>query len=101
MRKFTKPDLSREYERRFWRGIRAGLSVDEAAVLAGASWSWARRLFVKAGGVNPVAIAEPVGRRYLRFEEREEIMRLQAAGQGVRAIARESRSVFVCVHHAE
>jgi IS30 family transposase len=89
MRKFTKPDLPREYERRFWHGIRAGLSVDEAAVLAGASWSWARRLFLKAGGVNPTSTAEPIGRRYLRFEEREEIMRLQASGLGVRAIARE------------
>ena len=89
MRKFTKPDLPREHERRFWQGIRVGLSVDEAAVAAGASWSWARRVFVKAGGVNPTKTAEPAGRRYLRFEEREEIMRLQASGLGVRAIARE------------
>ena len=90
MRKFTKPDLPREHERRFWQAIRAGLGVDEAAVRAGASWSWGRRQFVKAGGVNPVAIAAPAGRRYLRLEEREEIMRLQAAGLGVRAIARET-----------
>src|SRR3954454_1251508 len=89
MRKFTKPDLPREHERRIWQAMRACLSVDEAAVRAGASWSWGRRQFVKAGGVSPVAIAEPGGRRYLRFEEREEIMRLQAAGLGVRAIARE------------
>jgi len=89
MRKFAKPDLPREHERRFWLGIRAGLGVDEAAVSAGASWSWARRLFVKAGGVNLATNAESVGRRYLRFEEREEVMRLQAAGLGVRAIARE------------
>ena len=34
MRKFTKPDLPREHELRFWQGIRAGLSVDEAAALA-------------------------------------------------------------------
>ncbi len=89
MRKFTKPDLPRDHERRFWQGIRAGLSVDEAAVAAGASWSWARRVFVKAGGVNPTTTTEPLGQRYLRFEEREEIMRLQASGLGVRAIARE------------
>jgi IS30 family transposase len=89
MRKFTKPDLPRDHERQFWRGIRAGLSVDEAAVSAGASWSWARRLFVKAGGVNLATNAEPTGGRYLRFEEREEIMRLQAGGLGVCAIARE------------
>jgi IS30 family transposase len=89
MRKFTKPDLPREHERRFWLGIRAGLSVNEAARSAGASWSWARRVFVKAGGVNHTSTTEPVGERYLRFEEREEIVRLQAAGLGVRAIARE------------
>jgi IS30 family transposase len=89
MRKFTKPDLPREHERRFWQGIRAGLSVDEAAASAGASWSWGRRIFVRLGGVNPTKPTEPSGRRYLRFEEREEIMRLQAAGLGVRAIARE------------
>jgi transposase, IS30 family len=89
MRKFTKPDLPRGHERRFWQGIRSGLSVDEAAVAAGASWSWGRRIFVRFGGVNAATTAEPVGDRYLRFEEREEIMRLQAGGLGVRAIARE------------
>ncbi len=89
MRKFTKPDLPREHERRFWQGLRAGLSVNDSAVAAGGSWSWGRRIFVGFGGVNPTSISEPEGRRYLRFEEREEIMRLQAAGLGVRAIARE------------
>jgi len=38
--------------------------------------------------VNPVSVAEPLG-RYLSFAEREEILRLEAAGLGVRAIARE------------
>ena len=89
MRKFSKPDLPREHERRFWQGIRAGMSVDEAAASAGASWSWGRRIFVRLGGVNPTKPTEPSGQRYLRFEEREEIMRLQASGLGVRAIARE------------
>jgi IS30 family transposase len=46
-------------------------------------------VFVKAGGVNPTTTVEPTGRRYLRSDEREEIMRLQASGLGVRAIARE------------
>ena len=89
MRKFFKPDLPREHERRFWQGVRAGLSVNDSAMAAGGSWSWGRRIFVRFGGVNPTSITEPEGRRYLRFEEREEIMRLQAAGLGVRAIARE------------
>jgi IS30 family transposase len=61
--------------------------VEEAAVAAGASRRWGWRVFYEAGGVNPVPVAEPVG-RYLSFDEREEIMRLDAAGQGVRAIAR-------------
>ena len=60
MRKFTKPDLPREHERRFWQGIRAGLSVDEAAASAGASWSWGRRIFVRLGGVNPTKTTEPL-----------------------------------------
>ena len=37
MNKFTRPDLPREYERRFWVGVRAGLTVDAAAVSAGGS----------------------------------------------------------------
>jgi IS30 family transposase len=89
MRKFTKPDLPRAHERRFWQGIRAGLGWEEAAKAAGASKTWAWRQLVKAGGVNPTKSTEPAGRRYLRFDEREEIMRLQATGLGVRAIARE------------
>jgi transposase, IS30 family len=89
MGKFTKPDLPREHERRFWQGVRAGLSVNDSAIAAGGSWSWGRRIFVRFGGVNLTSTTEPEGRRYLRFEEREEIMRLQAAGLGVRAIARE------------
>jgi transposase, IS30 family len=68
--------------------IRAGAGVDEAASVAGASTGWAKKVFGEAGGVNPVPKAEPVG-RYLAFDEREEIMRLRAAGVGVRAIARE------------
>ena len=88
MRRIYKATRPFEQNRRFWQAIRAGLSVDEAAVSAGASWSWGRRLFVKAGGVNPVPVAEPVG-RYLCLDEREEIMRLRAAGLGVREIARE------------
>jgi len=89
MRKFTKPDLPREHERRFWRGIRAGLTLREATESAGASLGWGARLLAKAGGVNPTKTTEPSGGRYLRFEEREEIMRLEASGMGVREIARE------------
>jgi IS30 family transposase len=82
-----KPPFPSEVRRRFWQGIRAGLSLEEAAAGAGASRSWALGVFNEAGGVNPVPVAEPVG-RYLSLAEREELMRLDAAGLGVRAIAR-------------
>ena len=84
----VKPLLPFEVRRRFWQQVRAGLLVEEAAVAAGASRRWGWRVFYEAGGVNPVPVADPVG-RYLSFDEREEIMRLDAAGTGVRAIARE------------
>jgi hypothetical protein len=38
-------------------------------------------VFYEAGGVNPVPVPEPVG-HYLSFAEREELMRLDAAGLG-------------------
>jgi IS30 family transposase len=69
-----------EVRRRFWQGIRAGLGVEEAGVAAGASGSWGKNVFGEAGGVNPTRVAEPVG-RYLSFAEREQIMRLDAAGR--------------------
>jgi len=81
------PPLPFEVRRRFWQAIRAGMRIDEAAAVAGASVGWAKRLFNDAGGVNPVPVADPVG-RYLSFAEREELMRLDAAGFGVREIAR-------------
>lgn len=76
-----------EVERGFWQAVRAGLGPAEAAASVGASWSWGKRVLEEAGGVNPVPVADPVG-RYLSHAEREEIMGLDAAGLGVRAIAR-------------
>ena len=84
----SRPGMRVEVLRRFWEGIRSGHSVVEAAALAGASPTWARRVFVEAGGVNPMRVGEPVG-RYLSFAEREEILALVNAGSGVRRIARQ------------
>jgi IS30 family transposase len=82
-----RPRLPVEIRRRFWQGIRAGERVDAAAVAAGASVAWGKAVFAEGGGVNPFAVAEPVG-RYLSFAEREEIMRLDAAGARAAEIAR-------------
>ena len=83
-----KPSFPAERRRRLWCAIRAGDNLEEAAAAAGGSLKWARYVVRQCGGVNPEPIAEPEG-RYLSFDEREEIMRLRAAGRGVRAIGRE------------
>ncbi len=83
-----KPPLPSRTRRRFWQAIRSGCTVKEAAAVAGASPRWAQGVFREAGGVNPVPVAEPVG-RYLSLDEREDVLRLKSAGLGVRAIARE------------
>lgn len=82
-----RPRHPREFERRFWAGVRAGLLIENAAVGAGMSVTWGRRLFREAGGVNPTRLAGPVG-RYLSWAEREEIAALTHAGAGVREVAR-------------
>jgi len=82
-----RPPFPFEVRRRFWGAIRAGMSVREAAAAAGASGAWGRRVFRDAGGVNPTPTTAPAG-RYLCFADREQILRLDAAGLGVRAIAR-------------
>jgi transposase, IS30 family len=86
--KRSRPPLPLEVHRRFWTAIRAGLSIDEAAAVAGGSRRWGWKVFGQAGGVNPIPVAAPQG-RYLTLCEREEISRLRAAGCGVRVIARE------------
>jgi IS30 family transposase len=77
-----------EVEYGFWRGVRAGLLVEEAAAAAGVSCTQARTWFRHRGGVMPSVTA---GRRTrsLCFAEREEIALLRAAGVGVREIADE------------
>ena len=83
----ARPPLPMEACQRFWGGIRAGLLIEDAAEAAGVSATLARRWFRQAGGVNPMRTTPLVG-RYLSLDEREELMRLDAAGHGVRAIAR-------------
>jgi IS30 family transposase len=77
----------KEVLRRFWRLITVGNSTEGAAAAVGVSGATGRRWFVEAGGMSPVALAEPRG-RYLSFGEREEIALDRAAGLGIREIAR-------------
>ena len=82
-----RPKRPREFDRRFWAGIRAGLGVEASAIAAGMSESWGRSTFRKAGGVNPTRATAPVG-RYLSWSEREEIAALNHSDHGVREIGR-------------
>ena len=83
------PVWQREKLCRFWRGIAAGLSSEEAGVDAGVSAPVGR--FRSSGGMAPTHLApsasQPKGRN-LSFAEREEIALECARKTGVRAIAR-------------
>ena len=77
----------RDHQRQFWRSIRAGLSVEEAAACLGASkWAGAK-WFRKAGGVPPVSLVEPLRSRTLNIAEREKILAGINQGLSIRAIA--------------
>ena len=82
-----KPSLRREVERAFWRRIAEGLSSEDAALAVGVSQAAGSRWFRERGGM-PTFMLDPVSRRYLCFEEREEIALLRAQGVGVREVAR-------------
>ena len=83
----ARPRMPREVQRRFWGRVRAGEAVPDAARAVGVSSATGVRWFDHAGGVMPRS-DEPTGHR-LSFAEREEIACLQAAGRGVREIARQ------------
>jgi IS30 family transposase len=79
--------LPKEVRRRFWRLIAAGSSTEDAAHAVGVARETGSRWFGEAGGMPPIALAEPKG-RYLSFSEREEIALDRAAGLGIGEIAR-------------
>jgi IS30 family transposase len=84
----------REDRRRFWAGIGAGLSSEDAAVGAGVSPAVGTRWCREAGGLPPATLApssKPLSGRYLSFAEREEIAILRVQGHGVRQVARQLR----------
>src|SRR6516165_8974292 len=81
----------REQQSRFWRGITAGLSSEDAALEAGVSQPVGTRLFRKAGGMPPAMFrfsAKPLSRRYLSLAEQEEIALLKVQGHSMRGIGR-------------
>jgi transposase, IS30 family len=83
-----RPPVPVRVQRVFWQQVAAGVSVVDAAVVAGIGRPTGQRLFARAGGVVPSIVQQPTGRS-LSMAEREEIACLHAAKRGVRAIARE------------
>jgi IS30 family transposase len=88
-----RPRVRRELEWAFWRGIRAGLLIEQAAVAVGVSATTGRGWFVQAGGVMPadrgasVVGDAPRKSHRLCFAEREEIFALRGEGRSPDQIA--------------
>jgi transposase, IS30 family len=81
-----RPAMPRSVQAGFWDGMRAGLSVVEAAEAAGVGVWTAGRWFRRAGGVKANGPVRGSG-RFLSVAEREEIAVGLAAGRSLRAIA--------------
>jgi transposase, IS30 family len=75
----ARPRYPRELVRQFWRGIRRGLVVEEAALAVGVAPSTGRAWFVQAGGMPPLSLTDPTG-RFLSNSERHVIEMGVAAG---------------------
>ena len=85
------PVAGRDEQSRFWLGIAAGLSSEDAAFEAGVSQPVGTRWFRKAGGMPPTMFrssAKPLSGRYLSSAEREEIALLRIQGHSMQEIGR-------------
>jgi len=74
--------------REFWLSIRRGAATEEAATALGYTKRTGTRWFGQAGGVVPAYVTAQRGRRYLGFDEREEIFAGVERGDSIRLIAR-------------
>ena len=87
MRSPDAPSLRREVERRFWKQIATGITIEKAAEVVGVSPVVGARWFRHRRGM-PLFMSSPISERYLSFAQREEIGLLRAQDVGVREIAR-------------
>jgi IS30 family transposase len=81
-----RPGLPRDARVRFWDGVRAGLTAEQAAAAAGVAGSVASRWVREAGGVKGNGPGAVSG-RFLQAWERDEIAVGVAQGLPCRAIA--------------
>lgn len=80
--------VRRDQQRAFWRLIRQGCSSREAARRVGLNSEAGKRWFRQAGGMPPLSVVEPSGRR-LNIYDREQISAGMNAGKSIRQIAKE------------
>lgn len=81
-----RPRVSRSRRRGFWRAIRSGSTLEQAAAGVGVSLTTAKWWFRKAGGMPPLSLAEPS--RELSLSERELIFAGLCEGLSYAAIGR-------------
>jgi IS30 family transposase len=81
-----RPRVSRLRRRVFWRAIRSGSSLEQAAAAVGVSLTTAKWWFRKAGGMPPLSLAEPS--RELSLSDRELIFAGLCEGLWYAAIGR-------------
>jgi IS30 family transposase len=81
-----RPPL-RSAQRRFWRVVRDGGSVEHAAAAAGVALRTGHTWFRNAGGMPPLPLDVPDRRRHLSLPEREEITAGLHRGQTATRIA--------------
>jgi transposase, IS30 family len=77
----------RAQQRLFWRLVGEGDRIEDAAVMAGASWRSGQRWFREAGGMSPLSLVAPVTGHHLCLHEREQVAQGLVAGLSIRAIA--------------
>jgi len=77
----------RDHQRRFWLAIGSGSSIQDASACLGISVRAGRKWFLKAGGMPPLSLVEPVTSRCLTITEREKILAGIHADLSVRRIA--------------
>jgi IS30 family transposase len=81
--------LPRERVRALWRARIEGLTIAEAARVAGVSQTGAERWITESGGMIPADVDTPPSGRYLSWVEREEIAHGWSAGWSRARIARQ------------
>ena len=73
--------------RRFWRALRAGFPLEEAAEAGGLSLGSAHRWIRESGGMPPLCLSEPSTTRKLSMGDREALAHGLASGASLAGVS--------------